>query len=356
MYKKLLSALFLMGSASAAFAQTAPTLTAANFNPVAGNKFLIHESSSTFAPGATGANVVWDFTAINTTAVDTGLIKACSDASITPSCATFLPLGTPNLVQTVPAPIKVKDYLFAGTDSMAQWGYYQSADTFLKLTDPMVTMKYPFTYMTTFTDSFKGSYQFGTTLPLLSERGQITVNCDAWGVLKLPGGRIDTALRVHMHEIHRDSAHIVLGPFTTDTVVTMDIDQYVWYKPGYHTALLLYTTATLSTSTTPLYTLLAYAPKDITAVNDVTAQATSIELFPNPSNGIVNIKWSEMELGNAEVAVTDITGRVVHKASMNISSKAGQAQIALPEATSGIYFVSVKSGDINFNGKISIEK
>jgi hypothetical protein len=351
MYKKLLSALLVMGAASTAIAQ--PTLTATTFNPVAGNQFLIHESASAFAAGPSGANVVWDFSGIGTTAIDTGLVKSCT--AVTPSCSTFLPTGGQNIAQTVPAPLKVIDYLYAGTDSMAQWGYYQSADTFLKFTDPMVTMKYPFTYMSNFVDSFHGSYKLGTTLPTLSERGQITVNCDAWGTLKLPG-RTDTTLRVHMTEVHRDSAHIVAGPFTIDSIVTLNIDQYVWYKPGYHTALLLYTTATMTGSSTPLYTLLAYAPKDFTAVDDIKLSAASIQLFPNPSNGVVNIKWSEMETGNAEIAVTDITGREVYKVNMTINAKAGQTQITLPEASSGIYFVSVKSGNVSYKGKIAIEK
>ena len=351
MYKKLLSALLLMGSGVAAYAQ--PTLTASNFNPVAGDKFIIHECSTTgVTPGTAGANQTWNFTTLTTTAIDTGLVKACT--AVTPTCASFLPSpATPNLAQTVPSPLKVIDYINAGTDSMVQWGYYQSADTFLKLTDPMTTMKYPFTFGTTFVDSFKGSYKFGSTLPTFMERGEITVTCDAWGVLQLPG-RTDTTLRVHMHQVHRDSAHI----FTIDTVATMTFDEYAWYKPGYHTALLLISTGTLalgSGAPTTLWNIVAYAPRDITGVADIKTQAASIHIYPNPSRGSINLKWTDMEAGNADVAVTDITGRQVFGRNMNFSS-AGELQINLPEAPSGIYFVSVKSANVNFNGKISIEK
>jgi hypothetical protein len=81
-----------------------------------------------------------------------------------------------------------------------------------------------------------------------------------------------------------------------------------------------------------------------------------ISVFPNPTNGDLNIKWSNLETGSATIALTDVVGREVYKSQLNINSASGQSEINLSELKSGIYLISIKSDNVYYSGKLMIQK
>lgn len=89
-------------------------------------------------------------------------------------------------------------------------------------------------------------------------------------------------------------------------------------------------------------------------VSNVSASASSILAFPNPSNGRVNIAWQLPSAQAAVVSVTDITGRQVYKTSINMTEGAGNTQLDLSSLNNGMYNISVKSAVVNYNSKIEV--
>ncbi len=75
-----------------------------------------------------------------------------------------------------------------------------------------------------------------------------------------------------------------------------------------------------------------------TGLNNVSNQFVS-NIYPNPSNGLVNI---ETDLGNTinEVVVTDVTGKLYQ---VSVSLNANQAVVDLAELSTGLYFATIKS-------------
>ena len=83
---------------------------------------------------------------------------------------------------------------------------------------------------------------------------------------------------------------------------------------------------------------------------------TGFNVYPNPTSGTMNIQWTNQQTGTATVQVTDVAGRVVMQSVMKLEAASGQQQIDLGKVADGIYSVSVKSDNINYTSKITVQK
>jgi trimeric autotransporter adhesin len=81
-----------------------------------------------------------------------------------------------------------------------------------------------------------------------------------------------------------------------------------------------------------------------------------LTIYPNPTSGELNIKWDNQSMGDANVCITDIVGREVFKSVININATSGQEQLKLSGINNGIYFITVKSDNIYYSGKLIIQK
>ncbi len=66
-------------------------------------------------------------------------------------------------------------------------------------------------------------------------------------------------------------------------------------------------------------------------------EITPLQVYPNPSNGMVNINLSQLIGNNATLNVYDVSGRIVE--SKNVS---GMKNIILEKQTPGIYFIRIQ--------------
>src|SRR5260221_14503315 len=91
MYRKLLPVLFFSCASAASYAQ-APTLTAANINPVVNDSFIsvVCQAANVF-PGPSGASQTWDFhTLVDTTGLaDTVNLGTVVYAAVAPGYASL---------------------------------------------------------------------------------------------------------------------------------------------------------------------------------------------------------------------------------------------------------------------------
>ena len=92
-----------------------------------------------------------------------------------------------------------------------------------------------------------------------------------------------------------------------------------------------------------------------TAVENVTAATTSVIAFPNPTMGKLNIQWNAPTAEAATVIVSDVTGREIYSAAINMHQGFGNTQVDLTALNNGLYIVSVKSASVNYSSKIQVQ-
>jgi len=90
------------------------------------------------------------------------------------------------------------------------------------------------------------------------------------------------------------------------------------------------------------------------AVNGLSSELPSVAVYPNPSNGNLNISWNIVTAEIGAVAVADVTGREVYNNTFKMSAGSGTQQFDLSALTSGLYVISVRSASINYTSKMTI--
>ena len=101
-----------------------------------------------------------------------------------------------------------------------------------------------------------------------------------------------------------------------------------------------------------------YKTVDITSTLGASSLsgATGFTINPNPTSGAVNIQWSNQPTGNADLKITDVTGRVVSQSVLNMNAASGEHQLNLNGLANGTYFVTIKSASIDYSNKIVVQK
>jgi uncharacterized protein YjdB len=90
-------------------------------------------------------------------------------------------------------------------------------------------------------------------------------------------------------------------------------------------------------------------------VQVLKSTVSSVITFPNPTTGGLNIQWLETATENGSVTLSDITGREIYKGNINMTEGTGVSKLDLSQFSNGLYIISVKSGNINYNNKIQIQ-
>ena len=90
-------------------------------------------------------------------------------------------------------------------------------------------------------------------------------------------------------------------------------------------------------------------------VNNVNGANASIVAAPNPTTGMVSIKWNIATAQHATVVVTDVTGRVVANNAIDMTAGAGSSDLNLTNLVSGMYTISVKSAEISYTTKVQVQ-
>lgn len=347
MLRKIILPALLLTVSGASYAQS--TLTGSNFNPQVGDAFALKICDTTgITPGPSGAAVTWNFStgpnALMVTQTDTGRAVACTS---TPYFSSF-PASTVALKgPTVTA--SATTYLIANSTKLSQNGYYAAADTNLILSDPADQLQYPFTYLSSFSDPYAGILTLG---PIAAHHtGTINVTCDAWGTLQLPGRTDVNVLRVKTTQVFTDSTNLFGSPI----VKSYNILSYDWYKSDYHSALLTIQTVTEVGAPNPSFKFIAYAPQQISAVNDIAAAVNDVQISPNPSEGAFNVQFNAIIPQQVRISLHDITGREVAILADKQCSGRQNIHCGTQNLSKGLYFVHINSGGETLTRKLIIQ-
>ncbi len=355
MKKHFLAALLLTGYSLSSHAQA--VISATDLNPVINDAFVSNTCDTTGVSAmAGGANVTWDFSSIlHMTSRDTVVsitTTGCPHLSMFP--------GTTIASKTLSITDTTLNYFIASGTAFTQNGYYHSSTQNVTFTDPLDQIHYPMHYLDSFNDSYAGSIgvtYLGTGFTG-SQAGTSHVVVDGWGTLKLPGGVVDTGvLREHMKQNFIDSSYIV-----STVVAGFELNTYLWYKAGYHSALLTISYLDqksgfpLGAGGTYLHeTTVAYAQKYPLSIGSISDIENSLRLFPNPVKNELNIQFSALSNDNIRISLVDIMGREVAEIS---NATANGTQLIKYNTTSlakGIYMIRLQSANETLTRKVVIE-
>ncbi|MEI6886415.1 MAG: T9SS type A sorting domain-containing protein [Bacteroidota bacterium] len=179
-------------------------------------------------PGNSGPNQIWDFSKIQFT------------ETINQSSVTSVPSKTLSGFSTSNVILKEsdKDSYFTLTDVLFEENGYISKDITLNYSDPLIKMKYPFSYGDQFTDKFAGNALF-QNVTKIDLSGDFTVSADAYGTLILPSQVLKNSLRVKT-----EKNSIEINPCSSLESQTI---RYFWYAPQYRYPILVITTVEVKT-------------------------------------------------------------------------------------------------------------
>ena len=103
----------------------------------------------------------------------------------------------------------------------------------------------------------------------------------------------------------------------------------------------------------PIFTITPFGTPSI--VSNIQAN-NNIVFYPTPASRSINIEWTNLLAGTADIVVTDMVGRQMYKSVLKISTASSEQQVDLDNLGDGIYLVTIKSDHVNFNGKLVIAK
>ncbi len=71
----------------------------------------------------------------------------------------------------------------------------------------------------------------------------------------------------------------------------------------------------------------------------------SAEVFPNPTEGLVEVRVSDIKVSEVQIFTFDINGRILSNEMLSPVAGAIEQQVNISEQPAGVYFVTVKAGD-----------
>jgi len=88
----------------------------------------------------------------------------------------------------------------------------------------------------------------------------------------------------------------------------------------------------------------------------LNASNSGLKLFPNPSEGVSQLKYHSTELGSLNIVVSDLAGREIYRNEINDFEGNYNEVLDLTGESAGIYFINVIQGDQIHTEKLVIQK
>jgi hypothetical protein len=98
-----------------------------------------------------------------------------------------------------------------------------------------------------------------------------------------------------------------------------------------------------------------YYPKRNTGINALPGPE-GLVLYPNPSQGIVNLRFSSSQATRAELILSSPDGRTIMDKNLPAAAGENNIQVNLTGTPSGLYFISMKTVNGIHTGKLIINK
>jgi len=274
-----------------------PTLDATNNIPTAGSDYAVSSATTWDFPGTAGADQLFGHWML----VGTGNRNISYLAPSVTSSSAQVP-GV-NLLSTDGG----SDTLFwqGNADGLSVLAD-KSGLGFIKYTDPLLELKYPCTFGTTWTDAVNATYVVqGFNV---QRTGTVTGNGDAYGTLELPQVALDDILRVKVRRVITDASPIV-------TIQRISETYYFFSADVRHPVLRLNVDTAIINNGAPAVARDAawmYGNGNV-SVGELDFDDVRFTAYPNPANGPVALSFGNAEHGTRSIELVDATGRLVQQ-------------------------------------------
>ncbi len=298
-------------------------------------------------PGAAGANQTWNFTQLSTYVIDeTTQVMNPSDA---PNGSNF---PSANLAMTNDN----INYLYfdQNANQMNTLGFAgdllgNGTPIVAPFTSGLLVHNFPRTYGSNFADNYVIDVTLdGSSIsPLVNQvrfkrTAQILDSTDAWGQITTPVATYNS-LRGKRTEFSADSIWIqaVFPPTWTLFQTSFDTTvSYQWYADQGKLAIAELTFDTLG------------VPKKYTWYHEASVgnvlelnQNSSLNLYPNPSEGVINFELLLAQNENGVIRITDLSGKLMEQRNVAPTSLIGKINTC--SFANGIYFFEYSSSNSN---------
>ena len=307
-----------------------PTLTQAIHQPQIGASRVLHYADTVgVQPGPGGPGQVWDFSFLQPNGV-TDTVSFISPPAINPGLA-FPNANIAEHHSNFPLPGASGEFYqfytnFADSTHYLGWEIPNAADAgpWVYSALPLKNMRFPFAYNDTYRDTVSGEF-FG--IFLLTWNGRAEVTADGWGTLILPNATFNNVLRVKTEQWL-----VILGNNPLHFV------QYDWYG---------------AQDSFPLFSLnedylgLRLATPLPLIVYRETGQKkhATIQLFPNPANGIVQYSVDGIFGEKRRIELIDVQGKTVRELEESLAGNSTQktGQFDIGGLQPGIYLLRIST-------------
>lgn len=345
--KKIYLSALLLNTLMVAGAQTA--LTAKNFNET------LNEKAERYAFDANGF--------ITAGSVDEGLPQVWDYSTLytmhTQRLEVLPTVASPYAPDFVSANVAISsnyvdfDYYMIGETGKNYYGSY-TGDVKIQLDDPGKVYTYPIRFLSSYTDSFSGTYYAGD-FPV-TRSGQILTLADAQGKIMLPTGDFDNVLRVKSIWNYQDVKTTKTGNDTTRYEVTT----YEWLAAGIHFPLLQYReekTTLADGSIQNKFTGYYLDPSSVTVGSkEPDPSFTGFTLSPNPSNtNQVQLWFDNGSTQDINLAVFNASGQQVMGNIYYLNEGSNLVEVPTKELEPGVYYVELAAADTKAVRKLVVE-
>lgn len=88
------------------------------------------------------------------------------------------------------------------------------------------------------------------------------------------------------------------------------------------------------------------------SANEIEEKSIDLTVYPNPTNGMVNVAIASTENTNAVINVIDLTGKTVLSFNRTINAGSNKVEIDLSSLNNGIYFIATTANNSTTTSKV----
>jgi hypothetical protein len=92
-----------------------------------------------------------------------------------------------------------------------------------------------------------------------------------------------------------------------------------------------------------------------TAIDPALDDLQSLEIFPNPGNGVFNIRMNSTNISPMEYSVTDLSGKVIYAGKEDMILGMNQKMLDISRCSAGVYLLNIRKGDAAMHRKLIVE-
>ena len=295
--------------------------------PLSGETYTLYlADTSLVRAGNAGPSQVWDFSGLKITPKKS--ITRYVLAANTPYASQFVnsPMDSESDM-----PIKYYVYMSTRSDSIFIEG---TADTLYQTTyqlNNQMYMTYPFSYGSTLSDAFAGTFQLGGN-PYV-RNGSWNVKADAYGTLILPSGTYSNTLRLHSVQIQNDV-------FITTTTTTD-----AWYSQISKLPLLsISKVARTGFATSTAHWVMLNS--DVVGIEEIKNNLFDFSIHPNPLSEKAICTFKVQDRSEITLGLYNLQGEKV-QSILNKSYTHGEysEEIEFKDLPSGLYFLTLLTSE-----------